>query len=218
MKLFTVAKVGLYLDTITHGTEKRRGDVVKIVALVLRVQPFDAQLASAMADGVRATLFRLNNAEPKDQLRRVDFALGVPRQNLHVFASPDTDAASIVLEQVKVASTYARAQKDVAGFAFVFKASFGPLGRRELEYVHDWHLSQRFVTCDVAEPGMFDDDGDESAETDDDEPAAGGPSQNVVPAHMFEGPLGPATVPAADDATHRPLHSHQSRRGGRRLN
>jgi hypothetical protein len=210
MKLFNVAKVGLYLDTITHATEKRQDAEVKIVTLTLRVQPFDVQLAAAMPDGVRATLFKMTSGDPKDTLRRVDFALGVPRQNLHIFAAPDTGQPSIVLTQVKIGGTYARTEKAVSGYGFVVKASFGPVGRTELEYICDWHLGQRFVTFEEAEPGFFDSD---ETEDEDDGPA---PSTNVmpaVPAPMFEDPRDmPAT---AQDRAQRPLHRHSKTTRGR---
>lgn len=189
MRFFDVGKVGCFLDTITHGTEARHDTEVKIVTLVLRVQPFDATLANAMSNGVRATLFTLNHSEPKDHLRRVEFALGVPRQNLHVFAAPDTAQASMRFEQAKIVSTYARTQKDIRGYALVFRVSFGPCGRQDLEYIQDWHLGQRFVTFEEAEPGMFD---DTAEATEDDEPEAA-----ALPAPMFDDPRDqPAQAPA----------------------
>jgi hypothetical protein len=144
-RLFATAKVPLFLDTIVHATEKRKSDDVKIVVLTLRVQPFGPELASSIDEGVQAAhgikplLFSLNNAEPKALVRRMDVGLGCPRQQLLVFASSDTVKESIALDQVKVSGTYARTQKDVAGYAFVFRASFGPLGRKELEFIQDWH-------------------------------------------------------------------------------
>lgn len=203
MRLFEVGKVGLFLDTITHATEAREGDTVKIVTLVLRVQPFDAQLAASMVDGVKPTLFTLNSGEPKEALRRVDFTLGVPRQNLIVFAAPDTSEPSIALSQVKISGTYARTEKGVRGYGFVFKASFGPLGRAELEYIQDWHLTQRFVTFEEAEPGLF-----EEAEdvVDEEAPVEDGP--HAAPMFDDAGNETPAAL-----AANRPLHSHQSRRG-----
>jgi hypothetical protein len=205
IKLFEVAKIPVFLDVIAHGIEKRRDDEVKIVTLSLRVQPFDAKLASAMPDGVRATLFNLNNADPKETLRRVDFALGTPRQNLQVYAAPDTDVPTITFEQVKIVSTYARTEKSIKGYGFCFKASFGPLGRKELEYVCNWHLGQRFVTFEESEPGMFEDEEAGGAEPDEGED---------TPEHMFDGPLGESA--AAQDGAHRPLHSHQSKRRSRK--
>src|SRR4051812_14754356 len=162
-RLFATAKVPLFLDSITHGTEKRKGEDVKIVTLSLRVQPFDAKLASSVDDGVQSDnglkplLFSLNTAEPKGLVRRLDVALACPRQQLIVFASSDTTKESIAFDQAKVTGTYARTQKDINGYAFCFRASFGTVGRRELEFIQDWHLSTRFVTFQQAEPGLFDD-------------------------------------------------------------
>jgi hypothetical protein len=180
-RLFATGKVPMFLDTITHATEKRRGEDVKIVTLALRVQPFDQELASSLDEGVQADggikplIFTLSKAEPKSIVRRLDVALGCPRQQLMVFASLDTVKESIAFDQVKIAGTYVRTQKDVDGYAFAFKASFGPLGRRELEFIQDWHLSTRFVTFDQAEPSLeFEntaDDDDAADMTDADEKA-----------------------------------------------
>lgn len=204
MKLFETGKIGCFLDVITHATEARREDEVKIVTLALRVQPFTAQMASAMADAVRPTLFRLNDGEPKDSLKRVDFALGVPRQNLTVFAAPDTAEPSIAFLQAKIAAVYARTEKGVRGYGLVVKVSFGPVGRTELEYIQDWHLGQRFVSFEEAEPALFDDA--DAEDDDDDAPAAPGP--HAAPMFDDAGNETPAAL-----AANRPLHSHQSRRG-----
>jgi hypothetical protein len=177
MKLFEVGKVGMFLDQVTHGTETRSGDEVKIVTLTLRVQPFDATLATAVQQAVRRSLFKLNHPDPHTHIKRVDFTLGVPRQQFTVFAAPDTTKPSILFDQVKIASTYARTQKDAAGYAFVMKVSFGPVDKIELEYLQDWLLGQRFVSCEAAEPGLFPDDADDF-EPDDDTPSR--------PAPMFD--------------------------------
>lgn len=158
MKLFEVAKVGMFLDKFDHGVEERRGDEVKIVTLTLRVQPFGADLARAIENGVRATLFKLSVPEPQPHLKRVEFRLGVPRQKFTVFAAPDTSKPSIFFDQVKIGQMYARTEKDVNGYAFVVKVTFGPVGKLELEYLQDWLLNQRFITCEQAEPGLFPDD------------------------------------------------------------
>lgn len=234
-RLFSAAKVGLFCDSITHATEKRKGDDVKIVTLTLRVQPFDAKLATALDEGiggesnVRPTLFKIGHPDPKPLLRRADFALGCARQNLHVFASTDTPTASILLDQVRISNTYARTEKGVAGFGFVLKASFGPLGRRELEYIQDWHLGQRFVTFDEAEPSLaFESDGeDEGTEADQ-------KSREVIDGRVPQKPMWDDDVPVThvtDDAVfttdkdgkriseapkveraHRKLHSHTSKK------
>lgn len=219
MQLFSVGKVGCFCDGVGHSIEKRRGEDVKVLTLTLRVAPFDIKLATAMPDGVKPTLFKLNSGEPKETLRRVDFALGVERQILHVFAAPDMADGTRALDQVRIHGTYARAQKDRNGFDFVFKATFGPVGRDELEFVQGWLLSQKFVSFKAAEPGMFDDEGEEEEEpTDADEKAR-------RPAPMFETagdgkPLeagAEVTAPSRQpERTHRRMISHQAKGGTRK--
>jgi len=215
MRLFEVAKVGCFCDAVAHSIETRRDSEVKILKLTLRVSPFDAKLASAMPDGVRTTLFKTNVPEPKPNLSRVTFSgLCDTRQVLQVFAAPDTTKASFALDQVKITGTYARTQKDRNGFDFVFAASFGPAGRDELEQVQAWLLTQRFVTFQVAEPGMFDEDanGDEGDIADTDEQArqprpmwADGDEQN--PSRAATEAEEPAE-PAKQEPVRQRTHSH----------
>lgn len=174
-RLFDIAKVGVFCDAISHTTEKRKDDPeVKVIQLTLRVQPFDAKLAGQVRTDVRQTLFKLNApSEPQAHLARVNFGLGVPRQDLEIFASRDTDKASILLQQVKISGVYARTEKNVNGYAFVWKATFGPAGRQELEFVEAWRNSQRFVTFQESEQSLeFEapDAEDDEDEHDEDQP------------------------------------------------
>lgn len=175
MKLFEIAKVGCFCDGVNHSLEKRRGEDVKVLTLTLRVAPFSASHATAMPDGVKPTLFKLNSGDPKETLRRVDFALGIERQILHIFAAPDTSKATRAIDQVRIHGTYARMPKDSNAFDFVFRATFGPVGRDELEFVQGWLLSQKFISFEAAEPGMFDLETEETDE-DDDEPSSDRPA------------------------------------------
>lgn len=211
MKLFEVAKVGCYCDGVTHSLEKRRGEDVKVLTLTLRVAPFDSKLATAMPDGVKPTLFKLNDGEPKETLRRADFALGLERQQLHVFASPDTDVATFMLDQTRIHGTYARQPKDRNTFDLIFKATFGPVGRDELEFIQSWLLTQKFVTFEPAEPGMF----DEIFEADDEDESeadvkAQQPIDGRVPMWEDE-PAAPSKAKPGTARANRKLHSHQSK-------
>jgi hypothetical protein len=201
-RLFSVPKVGLFCDTYKPGMEKRRGEEVAIVTLTLRVQPFDAKLATSIDDGlgddsgVRPGLFRLNNAEPKPHIKTLGFRLDCPRQRMIIFATPDTDGSRFAFDQVKISGTYARDQKDVAGFAFVFNASFGPVGRDELEFVHSWYRGQKFVTFEEAEPSIaFEDESDIT----EDEPDGGSPAPMWDDSGEFNQDAAPE--PAADTRT-----------------
>ena len=40
------------------------------------------------------------------------------------------------------------------GYALVFYASFGPVGKEELEYIVGWHTQQRFLTFAPQEPAL----------------------------------------------------------------
>ena len=173
-RLFSVGKVGLFCDGFQPGKEKRREETVTIIKATFRLQPFDAKLAAAIDDGlndnsgVRAALFKLSSPEPKPHLDRVNFSLSCPRQNLEMFASPDTDASRIAFLQVKIGNVYARTQKDVDGYALIFTGSFGPVGRAELEFLTAWYQTQRFVSFEASEPSLEFEAAEDTG--DDDEP------------------------------------------------
>lgn len=52
-RLFSINKIPVFLDDYKPGTERRRGETVKIITLSLRVQPFDSKLANAIDDGMQ---------------------------------------------------------------------------------------------------------------------------------------------------------------------
>ena len=168
-KLFEVGKIGAFLDAITHGSEKRPNDGrTKIVTCTLRVDPFDVTHALALDQRVRDTLYSLSTSEKRAHLRRAEFALGISRQNIHIFAAPDTAQASRVITQVAVKDFVAKIDKDKNHFSLTFKIAFGPVDRDELALIEDWRTTQRFLTFEEAEPSLaFDTDDD--TQTDDDE-------------------------------------------------
>jgi len=162
MELFTVGKIGCYLDAITHRLDKRKGvgDDVKIIDLKLRIQPFTAQMAAALDPSlyafVRRMLFRQGDGAPLTDYKAIEFKppSDRDRQLLTVFASPDTTQASIAFHECKVGKLIARGQKNVDGWALIVRVNFGPVDKAELEYVNDWYTEQRFVTFKPAHPSL----------------------------------------------------------------
>jgi hypothetical protein len=216
--------VGCFLDSYGPAVEKRHGDEVSVVTMVLRVQPFDAKMATSVDEGlgdqgVRSQLFKLSTAEMKPHVERVNFNLDCPRQQMQIFASSDTEESRIAFDQVKIAGAYARTQKDVDGYAFVFKATFGPVGRDELEYIHSMHRKQMCISFLEAEPSLdFEEDEDEG----DDEPGdtidgrvsrfAGPPLPIPIPEHDDIDDV-IASAPPREDAVRRPraVHAKQAK-------
>lgn len=216
-RLFSVAKVGVFVDDYGPAIEKRDGEETKVIQMKLRVQPFDAKLAAALDEGVggdsniRATVFSLNTGDPKPNFSRHDFHLNLERQNLELFASPDTEVARIVFHQAKISGTYVREQKDMNAMALCFKATFGPVGRDELEYVHSLHRSQTFITFHESEPML--------AHVEEVEDRA---DENDVaeerPAPMFDDPRDQAEEPptAREVGARRKLHTGRAGKKGTR--
>lgn len=152
MRFFDVEKVGCYLDAITHRVEKTAdGRELKIVDLVLRVQPFTPELAAALDADVCTLLFQRN--EPRSKVKRLEVRLPMSRQLLTVYLLPDepTALAQIAFTDVEISRTRARAEKGVDGYGFVFTASFGPPSPQDLEFVCGWHGNQKFLTFEPQE-------------------------------------------------------------------
>jgi hypothetical protein len=213
-RLFDVGKVGLTCDAVVHSTEKRKDGEVKVIVLTLRVQPFDAKLATALHPDVRTTLFKLSHPDPHPHLARVNFSLGVPRQALEIYATPETAKATMRLDHVKVTGIYARTEKGVTGYACVLKATFGPVSDKELGFVEAWRNGMKFVSFEEAEPSAdFADDETPADDADDDDPD----DQPTLPVAEFETDASgrPLQLDAAD-RVNRPLHSHQRRRGAKK--
>jgi len=157
MRLFSDDKIGCYLDAIGHRVEKTKGgDECKVVDLTLRVQPFTAQRAATLDCEVRALLFTMNTTEPKPLIKSVDLALTVPKQRLTVygFTDDDHDTITCVLSAAEITRARVRTEKDVEGFAFVFRATVGPLAGEDLEYLQAWHTDSRRVTFDEQQPAL----------------------------------------------------------------
>lgn len=127
-RLFNTAKVPVFIEGTTLGIEKRKDGPVSVVVLGCKVQPFDAKMATSLDGGVgadsniRSTAFNLNNTEPKQHFTRHDFRLGIARQRLECFATPDTQNARVALDGVRIYGTYVRSQKDMpTALALIFK-------------------------------------------------------------------------------------------------
>ncbi len=159
MNLFTVPKIPMHCEGITHRLEKRKSGETKIVELALKIEPFTPQLAAALDPAeyafVKRTLFKMGDgATPVNDLRAVEFRPPLDRQKLLCFATVDTAMASICLDQVKVTKIRARQSKDAQGWVLYVHVSFGPVDKGELEYVNAFYAGQRWITFEEAEPSL----------------------------------------------------------------
>lgn len=154
MRLFDIDAVGCYLDAIGHRVEKTKdGKEIKMVDLTLRVQPLTAELATALDPDVRALLFNIGDALPRQKLKAIHFALTVPKQQLTVSLLPELDAR-VVFDDCEIGDVRARTEKGVDGYGLVFYAAYGPASAADLEYVCEWLTQQRFVTFVEQQPAL----------------------------------------------------------------
>jgi hypothetical protein len=155
MRFFDVDRVGAYLDAVTLRLEKTKDTEHKVIDLTLRVQPFGADLANALHPEVRALLFTLTDATPKPLLKSVELRIAdVPNQHIECALLPEDSGGIFTLRDAEVSDPRVRTEKGVDGYALIFYATIGPVGRDELEYVVNWYTQQRFLTFSEAQPVM----------------------------------------------------------------
>jgi hypothetical protein len=155
MRLFDLDRVGCYLDAVGLRLEKTKDNETKVIDLTLRVQPFTPELAAALHPDVRALLFTMTEATPKPLLKGVELKLpNLEKQHLDVYLLPEDGQAQITLLHAEITDPRVRTEKGVDGYALVFYATIGPVGRDELEYVTNWYTQQRFLTFREAQAVM----------------------------------------------------------------
>lgn len=187
MNLFTVPKIPVCCEGITHRLETRKSGETKVVDLTLKVQPFNGQLAAALDPNeygfVKRVLFKMDSGDPTVDLRAAEFTPPGDRQRLTCFATTDSVEPSIVLDQVKVTKLSARRGKKAHGWTLTIGVSFGPLGRNELEYVNRFYTGQAFITFEEADPSLDFADDEESEDDVTDKRPAPMFDENTPPSH-----------------------------------
>jgi hypothetical protein len=175
MDLFTVGKIPMYCEGITHRLETRKHGEVKVIDLSLKIAPFNAQLAAALDPDeygfVKRVLFKMNDGEPVVDLRAVEFRPPSDRQRVICYIAPDTDEGSICLDQVKVTKMRARSSKDANGWTLYVQISFGPVSPSELAFANEFYTGQRWLSWEAAEPSLAFGDDDDTDETQSSRPA-----------------------------------------------
>lgn len=216
MRLFDTAKVPVYVTKIDHNTERRTDGEVQVLVLSCRIQPFDHKLASSMDQMVRASLFKLTgDGDPHPHVQGFAFSLPIERQDLTIFATPDTKEASIRIEQVKVSRLKAKLEKGSHAFVASFCLTHGPVSARELEYWHAVRTKQIFITFGESEPDLaYEEVGSGSTDEDEEEDD----TQPALPEPMWDDdkpePVG-VGAEKADRKQHKPI-SHASRKKGKK--
>lgn len=168
MRLFDTDHVAAYLDAVTLRLEKTKDTEHKVIDLTLRVQPFDAVLAASLHPDVRALLFTGDaDGTPKPLLKSAELRLqDVPHQHIDcaLLPPPDEAVGPFVLRDAEITDPRVRTEKGVDGYALIFYATIGPVGRDELEYVVNWYTQARYLTFTEAQmPLDFDEGADEAA-------------------------------------------------------
>lgn len=165
MKLFSTGKTGVFLESLDHRVEKRKSGETKVAVLGCAVRPLTVQLAAAVDEVIRGALFRrTGDAAPQPFVRALEFHLPIERQDVTVFASPDTVKPSILFQQVKIERLKARIDKDSTAYTLTFKAVFGPCAAKELAYLEDWLNTQRFLSFEMSEPDLDYEEGSPDAD------------------------------------------------------
>lgn len=211
MKLFSTGKTGVFLEALTHRMEKRKSGEVKVEVLSCAVRPLTVQLAGAINEDavVRGSLFhRTEGAQPFEHIGAIDFRnLVAERQDIQIFATPDTEKASILLDEVKIEKLRARVDKDSNAYTLTFKAVF-MAGAKQAEFVRDWLYSQRFLSFNLSEPNLDLIEGEEEEDEDDAPPERQKPMFDTDASGKELVGAATATGPAAPDRAQRRNISH----------
>jgi hypothetical protein len=139
-----IEKIPITCDRYAPACEERDDDKVKVLRLTLRFA-----LNPALADTIDVVIAETLYKDGHHGLTAVAFALTVPRQQLLLFATPDSPRPLIAFHQVAI--TKVRAELDEQDWELICTATFGPCGPHELAAVHDWYAAQRFVTFSDAQ-------------------------------------------------------------------
>lgn len=147
MRFFDEDRIGCYLDAVNLRLEKSKDGEQKVIDLTLRTQPFTPELAGALHPDVRALLFTMNSATPKPLLKAVALNLGaITKQHIDCHLLPTGIEGGFTLLDAEISDLRVRTEKGIDGYALIFYATVGPVGRDELEYVTAWYTQQRFLT------------------------------------------------------------------------
>lgn len=147
-------RIGCFLDGVNLRLEKTKDGEVKVVDLTLRVQPFTPELAAALDPDVKVELFAMTDSRPRPKVKSVEFNLTVPKQRIQVSLLPEGGGGGIALFDVEISGVRARTEKGVEGWALIFYASLGPVGREALDYFVGWYCEQRFLAFDPQQETM----------------------------------------------------------------
>lgn len=161
-RLFTVNKIPVSLESVTHESELRRGEHrVKIAVLHCKLA-LTRKFAAAMPDGVLRRLYAQSGEDVDVMTLRHDFPSLCDRQTLTIAASPDSDPTK-ALDQVRIYGVHAKRGQTDRVFVLHFKASFGPLSSKDWEFIDHWRTTQRTVNFAAAQKSLeFDIEQDET--------------------------------------------------------
>ncbi len=168
-RLFSVNKIPVTLEKITHESELRRGEHRVKIAVLHCTIALTRKYAAAMPDGVLRRLYASTGEDVDPMTLRHDFPSLCDRQILTVAATPDSDPTK-ALDQVRIYGVYAKRGTTDRAFTLHFKGSFGPLSSKEWEFLDLWRTTQRVVNFEASQHSIeFDlaDEADDDAEEDD---------------------------------------------------
>jgi len=153
MRFFDTDRVGAYLDAVTLRLEKTKDIEHKVIDLTLRVQPFNSELAQSLHPDVRALLFTGDtDGTPKPLLKAVELRMpDIPQQHIECTLLAEDSVGTFTLRHAEISDPRVRTEKGVDGYALIFYATIGPVGRDELEYVVNWYTQARFLTFSEAQ-------------------------------------------------------------------
>lgn len=152
--MFETENVPCYIERMGHKNIKIGKDKFKGTELVLRVDPFSAELAAELED-VKSRLYRRNDAEADPHIDSVSFTFRPKPQLIEIRPAEDVVKASVKILEAKVGKFRARKPSDGTQWVLKFNVTFAEVSGNDLLYLKEALFEQRFFTFADAQGGLF---------------------------------------------------------------
>lgn len=153
--MFETKNVPCYIERMGHKTIKIGKEKYKGTELVLRVDPFTAELASEIGN-TKGTIFRRNDVEANPELESASFSYKPKPQRIEIRPDPQIKRASVNIPESKIGKFRVRKPSDGTQWVLVFRVVFTEVSGDDLLYLKEALFEQRFFSFENAEAGLFD--------------------------------------------------------------
>jgi len=173
--MFETENVPCYIEGMRHKKVKIGKDKFNGTEIVLKVDPFTAELASELGD-MKSKLYRRNDAEVDPNVDAISFTFKPKKaQMIEIRPAEDVDKPSVKILEAKIGKFRARKPSDGNQWVLKFNIVFAEIGGNDLLYLKEALFEQRFFSFFDAQGGLFEEaDAEERRESKDAKPVRKG--------------------------------------------